>query len=242
MQLTTETLSKIELATRKEFPKEMCGVILHDGSFLQLQNISNKPETSFELDPLKYYEIEKEVAFIIHSHTGINKYHPITPSLADITLAEATKKDLFICAIRQGRYYPPIQIPPEPNSNYLGRPYIFGVSDCGILARDYLFFELGIEWKMLFTANLTAFAQWSKAVRDTFELNELQHVFIDISKSGSLKKGDLLLTSVYGGFENHAMIWTGEAVLNQGEFSKLEPLELHLSKITKVFRHPSLME
>ena len=258
MQLTTETLSKIELATRKAFPNELCGVILHDGSFIELNNISDKPETSFELDPLKYYELEKEVAFIIHSHTKNTHLHPITPSLADLELSKATGKPLFICAIKHGRYYPPLQVPPESNNQYLGRPYIFGVQDCGILCRDYYHFELGIEVTVDLVLNLYTRKHWEEATHKMLKNNNMVNLLnfseerlkdtmdssslINVTKAGSLKQGDILITSALGMRKNHAMVWTGEAVLNQGEVSKLEPLELHLSKLEEVYRHPSLME
>lgn len=258
MQLTTETLNKIELATRKAFPKEMCGVILQDGGFVELANISDKPEVSFELDPLKYYSLEEHVAFIIHSHTKNTHLHPITPSLADLELSKATGKPLFICAIKHGSYYPPMQVPPEPNNQYLGRPYIFGVQDCGILARDYYHFELGIEVTVDLVLNLYTRRYWEEATHKMLKNNNMVNLLnfseerlkdtmdssslINVTKADSLKKGDILITSALGMFKNHAMVWTGEAVLNQGDVSKLEPLELHLSKLEEVYRHPSLME
>jgi len=258
MQLSTETLNHIELATKKAFPNEMCGVILPNGKFIELKNISEKPETSFELDPLKYYELENEVAFIIHSHTKNTHLHPITPSLADLVLSKATGKPLFICAIKHGQYYKPMQVPPEPNSNYLGRPYIFGVQDCGILARDYYHFELGIEVTVDLVLNLYTRKYWEEATHKMLENNNMVNLLnfseerlkdtmessnlLNVTKTSSLKKGDILITSALGMFRNHAMVWTGEAVLNQGDISKLEPLELHLNKISEVFRHPSLMD
>jgi proteasome lid subunit RPN8/RPN11 len=255
--LTEETLSLIEIAARQNFPNEMCGVILTDGRFVKFENLSEKPTTSFKLDSLKYVELEQDVAFIIHSHTQNTHLHPITPSLADLELSKATGKPLFICAIKHGVYYPPMKVPPDPNRDYLGRSYIFGVQDCGILARDYYHFELGIEIRLDLILHLYTKRYWEQAAYQTLVNNNMVNLInfsearlkdtadnielIDITKTHKLQKGDILITSTNGMFKNHAMVWTGQACLNQSDVSKLDPLELHINKLTAVFRHPSLM-
>ena len=99
--------------------------------------------------------------------------HPITPSLADLELAKATGKGLFICAIKHGQYYPPMQVPPEPNNNYIGRPYIFGVQDCGILCRDYYHFELGIEVNVDLVLHLYTKKFWKEATHKMLANNNM---------------------------------------------------------------------
>ena len=257
MQLPKETLIKIELATRRAFPSEMCGFIYKDGTFREQTNLSKEPTKSFELNPLKFLDQKEFIYAIIHSHTQKNHLHIQTPSMADLTLAIELGLPLYIAALYNGQYFQPIKVPPDPSKDYLNRPYIFGVSDCGCLIRDYYHFEFGIDIKIPLTDHLTEKKSWADLVKRVMEDNQLQahnllqqdnvrasiqsNNLIDITQTGQLQKGDLLITSILGFRDNHAMIYVGNGqVLNQDVYSKIEPLELYLNKITKVYRHPSV--
>ena len=210
MQLSHSALLQIELATRRAFPNECCGFIYYDGSFIEQVNIAEDKTKSFEIDPLQFIR-EKEVIYaIIHSHTGKSHVHIQTPSLADLVLATEVGLPLYISAYDGSRYYPPLKVPPEPSKNYVNRPYIFGVSDCGCLIRDYYHFEFGIEIKIPLTDHLTEKKSWADLVKRVLEDNKLQehnllqqdnvtvaiktNNLIDITKTGQLRKGDLLIT------------------------------------------------
>lgn len=257
MQLPKETLIKIELATRRAFPSEMCGYIYKDGTFHEQHNFSKEPTKSFELCPLRFLDQKDSIYAIIHSHTQKNHLHIQTPSMADLTLAIELGLPLYISALYNGQYFKPLKVPPDPSKDYLNRPYIFGVSDCGCLIRDYYHFEFGIDIKIPLTDHLTEKKSWADLVRRVLEDNQLQthnllqqdnvsasiqsNNLIDITQTGQLQKGDLLITSILGFRDNHAMIYVGNGqILNQGEYSKIEPLELYLNKITKVYRHPAI--
>ena len=257
MLLSNQTLLQIELATRRAFPNEMVGFILLNGTFQEQANLSSEPTKSFELCPLKFLEQKESIYAIIHSHTQRSHIHIQTPSLADLTLAIAAQLPLYISAFDGRQYYQPLKVPPEPSNNYLNRPYIFGVSDCGCLIRDYYHFEFNLTIKIPLTDHLTEKKSWAALVKRVMEDNKLQEYnllqqdnigdaiksnnLIDITQTGQLQKGDLLVISILGFRDNHAMIYLGNGtVLNQGEYSKIEPLELYLNKITKVYRHPNI--
>ena len=257
MKLSAATLVKIELATRRAFPNEMCGYIYHDGTFHEQPNLASDPTKSFELCPLRFLEQKDSIYAVIHSHTQKNHLHIQTPSMADLTFAVDIGLPLYISALQHGQYYPPIKIPPDPSRDYLNRPYIFGVSDCGCLIRDYYHFEFDIDIKIPLTDHLTEKKSWTDLVKRVLEANQLQaqnllqqdnvaasiesNNLIDITQTGQLQKGDLLLISIYGYRDNHAMIYIGNGqILTQDTYSKIEPLELYLNKITKVYRHPAI--
>jgi len=257
MILSDATLLKIELATRRAFPNEFCGYLYHDGSLHEQPNIAENPTKSFELCPLKFLEHKDSIYAIIHSHTKKSHVHIQTPSMADLTLAITVSLPLYISAFDGSQYYQPLKVPPEPSREYLNRPYIFGVSDCGCLIRDYYHFEFGINIKIPLTDHLTEKKSWASLVKRVLEDNKLQehnllqqdnvgeaiksNNLIDITKTGQLQKGDLLIISILGFKDNHAMIYLGNGtILNQGDYSKIEPLELYLNKITKVYRHPAI--
>lgn len=257
MQLSNSALLQIELATRRAFPYEMCGFVYPDGSFIEQINIAEDKTKSFEIDQLQFTSEREFIYALIHSHTGKSHIHIQTPSLADLLLATDVGLPLYISAYDGTRYYPPLKVPPEPSKDYTNRPYIFGVSDCGCLIRDYYHFEFGITINIPLTDHLTEKKSWADLVKRVLEDNKLQehnllqqdnvtasiksNNLIDITKTGLLRKGDLLITSILGFKDNHAIIYLGDnMILNQGEISKIEPLELYLNKITKVYRHPYL--
>ena len=249
MKFSPETLFKIELATRRAYPEEICGYIYTDGTFHEETNISKEPTKSFELCPLRFLDQKDSIYAIIHSHTQRSHLHIQTPSLADLNLAVSLGLPMYICALSNGQYFAPLKVPSDLSDNYLNRPYIFGVSDCGCLIRDFYHFEFGIEIKIPLTDHLTEKKDWADLVKRVLEDNQLQaknllqqdnvnasiksNNLIDITQTGQLQKGDLLITSILGFRDNHAMIYLGNGViLNQGEYSKIEPLELYLNKIT----------
>lgn len=258
MHLSKETLLAIELATRRSYPNEMCGLVLLDGTFIDCENIASNPEKSFKIDPKTYLQHVDQVSYIVHSHTARNHLHAQTPSLADLQLREETGKLLLISAYDKGTYYEPIQIPAEKSQKYLGRPYIFGVSDCGVLIRDYYFFEFGIDIYLDLQLHISSKRQWEEALQQELAANDYRLIqesnphrveetanvnsLLDITKTANLQRGDILITSVLGFFNNHAMVYLGDGtVLNQAEVSKIEPLSLHVNKISKIYRHPTLM-
>jgi cell wall-associated NlpC family hydrolase len=50
-------------------------------------------------------------------------------------------------------------------------------------------------------------------------------------------KGDLLIVSIGFGIANHVLIYLGDGtVLNQGEFSQVEPMELWEDKIHSIYQ------
>jgi proteasome lid subunit RPN8/RPN11 len=76
-QLTTE-LGKYAQA---QYPFEACGIITKDFRFIPSKNLSNKPRSSFMLDPLLFVEHDDNIWGIFHSHP--NEKHS-APSEEDL--------------------------------------------------------------------------------------------------------------------------------------------------------------
>lgn len=53
-----------------EYPKEACGIITKDFTYIPCKNISNKPKTSFIVDPLSILKHEHNIWGFYHSHPG----------------------------------------------------------------------------------------------------------------------------------------------------------------------------
>ena len=53
-----------------EYPRECCGVILNDLSYVPAENKSLQPKTSFVLDPGILVKYDEQIWGIFHSHPG----------------------------------------------------------------------------------------------------------------------------------------------------------------------------
>jgi proteasome lid subunit RPN8/RPN11 len=54
----------------RDYPKEACGIITKDFTYIPCNNISNRPKTSFVIDPLAILEHEENIWGFYHSHPG----------------------------------------------------------------------------------------------------------------------------------------------------------------------------
>lgn len=249
MELSEKTLNEIEVAARRCYPEEACGVVLADGSWYEMENIyvdeDNPEDTScknkhFELNAAELYLLKetKGIAYIVHSHTQSHALHICTPSMTDVQLQKQLDIPFIIVGFNGQSYFPPMYLPTRRSRDYLNRRYIYGLQDCGTLLQDYYFFELGIELKILPELSLAVKKEWAKAVATAGELYE----FTLLGKDTALQVGDVLLVSIAGGRKNHTCIYIGNAtVLNQAEYSLHEPLSMWINKLEGVYRHKSLL-
>lgn len=235
MILTSDTLSSIEYVTRIMYPDEMCGIITKNDDFKQITNISETPTKSFELHPMEFYKEKDNFIAIVHSHTS-NKYtHICTPSKADWITQKRWDIPFLISGFDGTLYTSPIQFPLTRQDNYIGRPYIYGIFDCGTLTKDFYWFNFSISIDIDPILSLTPKKLWASSIATLLMSNN----FIEVS-SGR-QKGDLLLVNVFGDFNNHVIIYLDEDwVLNQNVTSAYERYSDWESKINKTYRHESL--
>jgi proteasome lid subunit RPN8/RPN11 len=74
-------LQSIQSHSLVEYPKEACGIVTKDFTYIACKNISPKPKTSFIIDPLAILAHEENIWGFYHSHPG--SADPI-PSKKDI--------------------------------------------------------------------------------------------------------------------------------------------------------------
>lgn len=62
----------LETLLKPEDREERCGLLLTDGTTVELKNIAENPETSFEMDPQEVapYLVKETVAGTWHTHPG----------------------------------------------------------------------------------------------------------------------------------------------------------------------------
>ncbi len=138
MYLHDPALESIRLHAESRFPDECCGLVLVDGTVIQLDNLSSTPRTSFEIDPARLIPHLKMIACVYHSHPN----RPALASAEDILSCNELGIPFLIISIPSCELVR--QLPEGKSIPLLGRTFIYGVSDCFSLVKDFYQQKMGI--------------------------------------------------------------------------------------------------
>ena len=218
-----------------EDPKESVGLLLNvkgKERYYPCNNLSMSSYQCFVLDPEDYVKADNtgEITAIIHSHPAT----PPTPSQADLVGCENSNLPWHIVnpKTEQWGYC-------EPNgykAPLLGREWVWGVTDCWSLVRDWYREEKQIELKD-YQRSMTP-EEFLK--NPLFEEYATQTGFRELEPNEALQEGDVLLMSILHPTLNHVAIFLGDMVLHHlaDRLSCREPYSSWLLKCTgKRFRY-----
>ena len=191
---------------KEDAPKEACGLVyIFRGKekYVKSKNISSNPTEQFTLDPLVWAQTENkgEITGIFHSHPHCSP----KPSKADIISANRLKVTWYIVNPESEEWetYRPIQ-----KTDLLGREWVWAVSDCYTLVRDWykeqgiILFDLPRPDENTFDQIAFFDVHWRKEGRG----------FRELKFDEKLKEGDVLLFSLGSSILNHVGVY-----LNQGK-------------------------
>lgn len=187
-----------------EAPREACGlVVVVKGRkrYWPCKNISTEDDF-FILDPLDYAAAEDAgtILSVVHSHPS----SPAVPSEADKMACEQFGLPWNIVSLLHGNWCH-IQ-PCGYEAPLVGREWVWGVSDCWTLVRDYYRREMGVklrDWQR---------PESSEAFRQLplFERCFGETGFVDTGSKEPVK-GDAMLMSLNGSPGlNHVAVYIGE--------------------------------
>ena len=120
------------------FPEEQCGLFVnYQGNtvYCSLDNVSDSPEQTFELDSWSYYRLISrfKVEAVLHSHSE----YPHA-SLKDMQKQVETGVPWGIMNVHKGAPRETFFFGDSlPIQDLLGRPFVHGVYDCYSLVRDF---------------------------------------------------------------------------------------------------------
>lgn len=214
---------------KEQDPKESCGLLLNirgKERYYPCRNLSMTNHQCFILDPEDYVKADNtgEITAIVHSHPVT----PPIPSQADKISCEQSNLPWYIVNPKTEQwgfcqpegYKPPI----------LGRPWVWGVTDCWSLVVDWYNEEKGIkllDYKRPTTPEeFLANPVFEKYLPSRgFRLLELNEKLID---------GDVLAMSIFGQGLNHVAIFLNGDVLHHltDRLSCIEPYSEWLLKCT----------
>ena len=192
-----------------EDPKECVGLLLNirgKEKYFPCRNLSMTAHQCFIIDPEDYVKADNtgEIKAIVHSH-------PVTPpfpSEADKLGCEQSKLPWHIVnpKTEQWGYYEPCGYKPPLK----GRPWVWGVTDCWSLVRDFYKEEKGIE---LLDYERPVTPQEFNDV-PLFERYAERTGFKELDPNETLKNGDILLMSIMYNTLNHVAIFLDGDVLH----------------------------
>ena len=212
-----------------EDPKECVGLLLNirgKEKYFPCRNLSMTAHQCFIIDPEDYVKADNtgEIKAIVHSH-------PVTPpfpSEADKLSCEQSKLPWHIVnpKTEQWGYCEPCGYKPP----LLGRPWVWGVTDCWSLVRDWYKEEKNIE---LLDYERPVTPQEFNDV-PLFERYAERTGFKELDPNETLKNGDILLMSIMYNTLNHVAIFLDGDVLHHltDRLSCKEPYSAWLQKCT----------
>ena len=214
---------------KEQDPKESCGLLIEikgKAKYYPCKNLSNWSNQCFIICPQDYAKAEDtgKILAVIHSHPTTQ---PIA-SQADMISCEDSKLPWHIVnpKTEQWGYYEPSGYKPP----LIGRPWVWGITDCWSLVRDWYKQERGIilrDWQRPVTPE--EFIE-----NPMFEKCAEQTGFRELKADEKLENGDLLFMSIMAAGLNHVAIFLDGDVLHHlgDRISCKEPYNEWLLKCT----------
>ena len=214
---------------KEQDPKESCGLLLNikgKESYHPCRNLSMTQHQCFIIDPEDYVKADNrgEIIAVIHSHP----ITPPSPSQADKVSCEQSGLVWHIVnpKTEEWGYCEPTGY----KAPLLGRQWVWGISDCWSLVRDWYKETKNIELR-----------DWERPITledfnkdPMFERCAWRTGFRQLRPEEQLQNGDLLFMSIFGKGLNHVAIFLNGEVLHHltDRLSCREPYSAWLQKCT----------
>ena len=214
---------------KEQDPRESVGVLIiikGKEQYYPCNNLSTYSQQCFILDPEDYVKADAlgEITAIVHSHPVT----PPSPSQADKVSCEQSglKWHIVNPKTETWGYCEPTGYKPP----LIGRQWVWGVTDCWSLVRDYYKEQHNIQ--LLDYQRPTTPQDFLD--NPLFEQYAERTGFRELNKDEKLQKGDVLLMSILHPTLNHVAIFLGDDILHHlaDRLSTREPYNEWLLKCT----------
>lgn len=125
--ISEDTRKAMILHACNEFPREACGLLLKDGSYVPCRNVHDTPEMNFKMNPEDFMAHSvKDIAAVFHSHPGGLQ----CPSASDMQSQMSMNLPWIILPLKEDLLYPMFSFGGSVKPPLVGRPFRHGVTDC----------------------------------------------------------------------------------------------------------------
>ena len=208
---------------KNKFPEESCGLFVdREGVlvYVPMENISETPDKTFEIDPTVYYQMEEEedIKALVHSHIE----HPHA-SKKDMEKQQEMGIPWGVLNFHKGAPREHFFFGEElPMQDFIGRPFYHGVYDCYGLVRDFYrhcnlpMIDHPREWDW-----------WKKDGPNLLMTHYKDNGFHPVSQN-ELQEGDVILMSILANQANHCALYLGGNLMLHHLVNRLSRREPYL--------------
>lgn len=233
MKLTSDAIKAIKEHAVRDYPKESCGFIVN-GDYVPMWNESEEPERAFSISQHEYLNYaDAGLEAVVHSHPD----GPLSASKMDMEQCQASALPWGILITDGEICSDLVWMDDNDRPPLIGRNFVWGVTDCYTLIRDYYLEEFGVFLKEFPRED----QYWLKEGIGYLEQYE-EGGFYRVPLSDA-KPGDLFLAKILSPVENHGgVIVTNTTILHHlyGRLSKYDVLGPWYKRMTYILRHPEV--
>lgn len=221
------------------FPNEAVAFVKNN-KLIALNNISPNPTQSFAIDNKEFIKHNPDA--ILHSHCyPLGKPLPHlqdlrTPSYSDFIGQRATNIPWGISSTEGEGVSEVLWFPVSRDAPLLKRPFVFYVSDCYTLIRDYYHQEMGIELNEY--PDIDWWSGGDGVPEGAYTTNAEAFGFYEVPLA-EVKKGDVIIMTLQKEYD-HGGVYTGNGKILQhreGKLSAEYPIGRVGSFIRKAMRY-----
>lgn len=191
------------------YPEEMCGLIVDD-EFIACENIAEDKTRQFKISADTYikYQTTGNLQAVIHSHCVKSSYYPRgshdprTPSAADLNTHISLGVAFGITATDGQQATNLIWIDDNDRPPLYERDFIYGVTDCYSLVRDY-YHSIAID-----IPNYAREPEWAENGQNLYLNNFKDAGFVEIPLEQAAVN-DSVLMQIRAPVPNHAAVIIG---------------------------------